>query len=287
MPNSQGSKLDPSNRDGVGAKMGMDATKPLTALETTFKRICVLGEESIDVAAVLKQEGGVELARRRADRVIVMRAGKIVEQGETNAHSVLEANYNPREASGRDSASAWFERDDADIRSVYGILIDAAAAALQLLIDPAWKRRFAAIFRSLASRCDGRSVCVAGCGRAGPGVQGIEAGDGSGLSLEHRGRSGTREPAALDVVEVALSRIAGRDPALNAFTMVVADPSAHPARTIDRARAEGKKSVRLAVVTRAVKNCFDIAGLRRSPGFEDQSAMITRPKRDATLIRTA
>ena len=63
VPNSQGSKLDPSNRDGVGAKMGMDATKPLTAPEMTFKRICVPGEESIDVAAVLKQRGRVELAR--------------------------------------------------------------------------------------------------------------------------------------------------------------------------------------------------------------------------------
>ena len=29
VPESQGSKLDPTNRDGVGAKMGMDATKPL------------------------------------------------------------------------------------------------------------------------------------------------------------------------------------------------------------------------------------------------------------------
>ena len=31
VPESQGSKLDPSNRDGVGAKMGLDATKPLAA----------------------------------------------------------------------------------------------------------------------------------------------------------------------------------------------------------------------------------------------------------------
>ena len=31
VPESQGSKLDPSTRDGVGAKMGLDATKPLDA----------------------------------------------------------------------------------------------------------------------------------------------------------------------------------------------------------------------------------------------------------------
>ncbi len=59
VPESQGSKLDPSNRDGVGAKMGMDATKPLKAEEMTFKRIRVPGEEDIDVAEVLKRDGGV------------------------------------------------------------------------------------------------------------------------------------------------------------------------------------------------------------------------------------
>jgi 2,5-furandicarboxylate decarboxylase 1 len=58
VPDSQGSKLDPSNRDGVGAKMGLDATKPFQAPEMTFKRIRVPGEEAIDVAGVLKQSGG-------------------------------------------------------------------------------------------------------------------------------------------------------------------------------------------------------------------------------------
>ena len=50
---SQGSKLDPSTQDGVGAKMGLDATKPLAADEMVFKRIRVPGEESVDVKAVL------------------------------------------------------------------------------------------------------------------------------------------------------------------------------------------------------------------------------------------
>lgn len=58
VPESQGSKLDPSNRDGVGAKMGLDATKPFKAPEMVFKRIRVPGEEAIDVAEVLKQGGG-------------------------------------------------------------------------------------------------------------------------------------------------------------------------------------------------------------------------------------
>ena len=50
---SQGSKLDPSTCDGVGAKMGLDATKPLHADEMVFKRIRVPGEENVDAEAVL------------------------------------------------------------------------------------------------------------------------------------------------------------------------------------------------------------------------------------------
>lgn len=46
---SQGSKLDPSTRDGVGAKMGLDATKPLRAPEMVFKRIRVPGEDTVDL----------------------------------------------------------------------------------------------------------------------------------------------------------------------------------------------------------------------------------------------
>jgi 2,5-furandicarboxylate decarboxylase 1 len=53
VPESQGSKLDPSTRNGVGAKMGMDATKPLDADEMKFKRIRVPGEEDIDVNKVV------------------------------------------------------------------------------------------------------------------------------------------------------------------------------------------------------------------------------------------
>ena len=55
VPESQGSKLDPSNRDGVGAKMGIDATKPLAAPEMRFKRIRVPGEEAVDVEEALRR----------------------------------------------------------------------------------------------------------------------------------------------------------------------------------------------------------------------------------------
>jgi 2,5-furandicarboxylate decarboxylase 1 len=37
--------------------MGLDATKPLSAPEMTFKRIRVPGEESVDVAALLASTG--------------------------------------------------------------------------------------------------------------------------------------------------------------------------------------------------------------------------------------
>ena len=51
--NSQGSKLDPSTDNGVGAKMGLDATIPLDTPEMKFKRIQVPGEQDIDLDAVL------------------------------------------------------------------------------------------------------------------------------------------------------------------------------------------------------------------------------------------
>jgi 2,5-furandicarboxylate decarboxylase 1 len=53
VPESQGSRLDPSTRNGVGAKMGLDATKPLDADEMKFKRIRVPGEDEVDLARVI------------------------------------------------------------------------------------------------------------------------------------------------------------------------------------------------------------------------------------------
>ncbi|MGD9920583.1 MAG: UbiD family decarboxylase [Pseudorhodoplanes sp.] len=50
---SQGSRLDPSARNGVGAKMGLDATKPLDAPDMKFKRIRVPGEDAVDLGKVL------------------------------------------------------------------------------------------------------------------------------------------------------------------------------------------------------------------------------------------
>jgi len=55
--NAQGSRLDPSSRDGVSAKMGIDATIPLDAPEFRYKRIRIPGEDSVDLEAVLAAPG--------------------------------------------------------------------------------------------------------------------------------------------------------------------------------------------------------------------------------------
>jgi 2,5-furandicarboxylate decarboxylase 1 len=47
---AQGSKLDPSSRNGVSAKMGFDATIPLASPAMKFKRIAVPGEDAVDLA---------------------------------------------------------------------------------------------------------------------------------------------------------------------------------------------------------------------------------------------
>jgi 2,5-furandicarboxylate decarboxylase 1 len=53
---AQGSKLDPSSHDGISAKMGIDATKPVEADVMTFKRIHVKGLEQVDLAQVLEPD---------------------------------------------------------------------------------------------------------------------------------------------------------------------------------------------------------------------------------------
>ncbi|WP_249780705.1 UbiD family decarboxylase [Bradyrhizobium sp. dw_78] len=60
---AQGSKLDPSSDKGVGAKMGLDATKPLVRGPLDFKRIHVKGIETIDLASILQQDTEAAFAR--------------------------------------------------------------------------------------------------------------------------------------------------------------------------------------------------------------------------------
>lgn len=51
--NTLGSKLDPSTDNGIGAKMGLDCTIPLSAPEFRYTRIRVPGEAEVDVDAVV------------------------------------------------------------------------------------------------------------------------------------------------------------------------------------------------------------------------------------------
>lgn len=53
---TQGSKLDPSTQDGVGAKMGMDATKPLDTPVLRYQRIHVPGEEDVQLDAIIDSQ---------------------------------------------------------------------------------------------------------------------------------------------------------------------------------------------------------------------------------------
>ena len=53
---AQGSKLDPSSADGISAKMGLDATKPLVVEPMEFKRIHVKGVEHVDLGRLLQED---------------------------------------------------------------------------------------------------------------------------------------------------------------------------------------------------------------------------------------
>ena len=57
-----GSKLDPTTDNGVGSKMGLDATVPVGRRED-FKLIHVKGEEEVDLGAVLQQDAHIALRR--------------------------------------------------------------------------------------------------------------------------------------------------------------------------------------------------------------------------------
>jgi aspartyl-tRNA(Asn)/glutamyl-tRNA(Gln) amidotransferase subunit A len=90
---------------------------------------------------------------------------------------------------------------------------------------------------------------------------------------------GTGRVSAAAVTEAALATIARRNPALNAFTDVVAERARARAAAVDAARAKGP----LAGVPFAVKNLFDVAGLPTRAG-----SLINRERppttSDATLI---
>jgi 2,5-furandicarboxylate decarboxylase 1 len=60
---AQGSKLDPSSQEGISAKMGIDATKPVEAEVMKFRRIHVKGLEELELDRVLEQDAKAAFAR--------------------------------------------------------------------------------------------------------------------------------------------------------------------------------------------------------------------------------
>jgi aspartyl-tRNA(Asn)/glutamyl-tRNA(Gln) amidotransferase subunit A len=90
--------------------------------------------------------------------------------------------------------------------------------------------------------------------------------------------------SALAVTDAALTRIAARNPVLNAFTTVTAERARARAQAIDQDRAAGKPLGPLAGVPFAVKNLFDVTGLPTRAGSKINRAL-PPPTRDATVVQ--
>ncbi|MAF50291.1 MAG: UbiD family decarboxylase [Rhodospirillales bacterium] len=60
---AQGSKLDPSADNGITAKMGLDATAPLTGDQGEYTKIRVPGEDDVDLGEVLDDNPSAVLAQ--------------------------------------------------------------------------------------------------------------------------------------------------------------------------------------------------------------------------------
>lgn len=60
---AQGSILDPSTDEGVGAKMGLDATRPLHYEEHRFTRVRIPGEDEVDTGRALEPLAPAAIAR--------------------------------------------------------------------------------------------------------------------------------------------------------------------------------------------------------------------------------
>jgi amidase len=95
-------------------------------------------------------------------------------------------------------------------------------------------------------------------------------------------RTTGREATAADVVEACLVRIAQRDPALNAFSVVLADEARAEALQRDRALASGDAPGPLHGVPLAVKEEIDVAGCVTTFGGRSNS---TPAARDGEVVR--
>ena len=103
-------------------------------------------------------------------------------------------------------------------------------------------------------------------------------------ALEIAGEVQAGRVTARAVIEATLSRIARRNPAINAFTAVLGQRAVARADAIDAAIASGLAVGPLAGVPFAVKNLFDIEGLPTLAGSKIRRDA-TPPSRDATLVQ--
>jgi amidase len=95
-------------------------------------------------------------------------------------------------------------------------------------------------------------------------------------------RTSSREVSAVEVVEACLARIAERDPALNAFSVVLAEQARAEATDRDRALADGETPGPLHGVPVAIKEEIDVAGCVTTFGGRANS---TPAKADGEVVR--
>lgn len=105
----------------------------------------------------------------------------------------------------------------------------------------------------------------------------------SDTALEIAAKVASGRLSAETAVRDALSVIAARNPALNAFTDITAERAVARAKAVDAERAKGVKQGPLAGVPFAVKNLFDIKGLSTRSGSKINRELPPAPQ-DATLV---
>jgi AtzE family amidohydrolase len=112
-------------------------------------------------------------------------------------------------------------------------------------------------------------------------MSGIDYAASDGLVLVAAVRA--RRAAAREVCDIALARIAARDPDVNAFTRVLTEQARAAAAAVDATIAAGGDPGPLAGLPFAVKNLFDVAGLTTLAGSKINAS---RPPatRDAAVV---
>jgi AtzE family amidohydrolase len=112
-------------------------------------------------------------------------------------------------------------------------------------------------------------------------MSGIDYATSDGLALVAAVRA--RRAAAREICDIALARIAARDPDVNAFTRVLTEQARADAAVVEATVAAGGDPGPLAGLPFAVKNLFDVVGLTTLAGSKINAS---RPPatRDAAVV---